>query len=51
MAAFLCVTSESTRAGIVRRGLLVLVAGTFSLSQNWWVARRMRQSHLPALGA
>ena len=28
-----------------RRGLLVLLAGTFSLSQNRWGARRMRQSH------
>ena len=33
-----CLTSESNRASIARRGLLVL-------SQNRWGARRLRQSH------
>ena len=33
------------RVSRARRGLLVLVAGIFSLSQNRWGAREMRQSH------
>ena len=37
--------TTSSRAGITRAVVLVLVAGIFSLSQNRWEARRMRQSH------